>query len=130
MRETAKWTAAIGFLFSIIATAILSRLGTSHETLTTTLYMYGLVCLIGGFIGYRNAFLKYGKNIEEARLRDVIGLKKLKKTLKPPRWVLKTEKMERKVDGFRLNEKLISVRDGENFRVSYPRKAVKELYPA
>ncbi len=130
MRKTAKTTLVTGFGFSITATLLLSRYGTSYETVTGTLYLYGFVCLAGGVIGYRHAFLRYCRNRSNADIWEVLGVKKLFQAFKTNQWFVKTVSVSRKAKKLEINQKLVSLRDEKGIGISYPRKAVVEIRPA
>jgi hypothetical protein len=130
MKRTAKYTLFIGFSFSSLMTYVLMNAGTGFTTLTAVLYLYAATCLIGGVVGYRHAYLKHGQGHEEARIKHILGIHRLKQLFEQDRWLVELDGDNFEASEIRLSEKLVSVRredeDG-SVGVSYPRKAVVSL---
>lgn len=127
MRHTAKITLLTGFSFSSLVTVILSRYGTDFTTLTSVLYLYGFVCLIGGVIGYRKAFLKHGKERKEVSFKDLLGLETLLEKFRTRKWRVELENTDIRAESIKVHGKLVSAERVDGTKISFPRKSVEKI---
>lgn len=133
MRTTAKYTLFIGFAFSSITTYVIMNHGTGFTTMTAVLYLYGLVCLIGGIVGYRKAYLEHVKRHEEPGLRHIFGLHDVGSFFRQDSWKMELKNDRFETPEFRLSDKIVSVRrelDGIEVGISYPRRSVVSVKKA
>lgn len=133
MRRTAKYTLFTGFVFSSVSLMILKTFGAGFKVLTVILYLYGFVCLIGGIIGYRHAFLEHSEGMERPRIRHILGLDSLRDFFSPDLWLVEMEDTNFEAREVRLTDNLVLVmrRFGESFAgISYPRDKLVGLSKA
>ena len=127
MRYTAKITLVIGFTVSSAVTLVLKRTGTGFRAMTSVLYLYGFTCLAGGIIGYRKAYLKHGEGREDAGIKHILGIDRLRQFLKTGKWIITTEKREMVAEKLKVHGKLVSMELEDGKKLSYPRKSVEKL---
>ncbi len=130
MRRTAKYTLFIGFGFSSLATFIIMQYGTGFTVMTTVLYLYGFVCLLGGVIGYRKASLEHATSHDEPGLRHVFGLHRFKELFASEKWGVEMEGEEFEAETVAIQEDVVSVErewQGDTVGISYPREMLVSL---
>jgi len=129
MRRTAKYSLVLGFTFSSIAIAIVTQFGTGFEVMTGVLYLYGIVAVLAGILGYRKAYLDHAESHPEPRLKHIVGLHRLGELFEEETWLVTLEHDNFETGQLRLTDDLVSVRrdiDGETF-LSYPRNQLVGL---
>ncbi|MCJ7450358.1 MAG: hypothetical protein MUP58_01315 [Candidatus Nanohaloarchaeota archaeon QJJ-9] len=112
---------------------ILKTFGTSFKVLTSILYLYGFVCLLGGVIGYRKAFLEHSEGFDRPRMKHIFGIDRLKEVFSPDLWMVEMEDTNFEAKEVRMTENLVSVRRrfGDSFAgISYPRDKLVGLSKA
>lgn len=128
MRTTARYTLFLGFSTASVAALAVIRFGTEFTTLTAVLYLYGIVCVAGGLIGHRHAYLRHAEGHEDPSLRHILGIDGLKAFLEDDLWLVELEQQAFEAETVSLTENLVSVErelDGRMTGVSYPRSELR-----